>query len=281
MIKIHICLLALAGFFSACDSKKTQAGQAEKPSETQTLQTIPYDLKTPVQRFTLPPELEEISGLSYYKPNQLLCVQDEVAVAYIYDVKKQQIADSSVFGNYGDFEGIEWVKNEIYTLKSNGDLYHFKPFSKSIARIPGNLPSKTEVEGLAYDPESNRLLIPVKEGGRKGQKIVYMYDLKSKVLYQGMILKDEALEEAGIDAKKFKPSGLAVHPQTGNFYFLTSIGKKLVVVNRKGRIVASEALDPKVFRQPEGICFAPDGTLYIASEGDGKAGYILSFAQRP
>ncbi|MFD1139984.1 SdiA-regulated domain-containing protein [Larkinella insperata] len=278
MIKISICLLALAGFLSACESKKTQADQVEETAERQ---TVPYDLKTPVKRFTLPDELEEISGLSYYKPNQLLCVQDELAVAYIYDVKKEQIADSSLFGNYGDFEGIEWVKDEIYTLKSNGDLYHFKPFSKSIARIPGNLPGKTEVEGLAYDPESDRLLIAVKEGGKKNDKVIYMYDLKSKVLFQGMILKEQALTEAGIDPKKFKPSGLAVHPKTGDFYLLTSVGKRLVVVNRKGRIVASEPLDSKLFRQPEGICFTPEGTLYIASEGDGKAGYILEFAHQP
>lgn len=278
MTKIHIYFLLVVCLLSACNAKKTQDTQTEKPSESQ---IIPYDLKTPAKRFTLPAELREISGLSYYKPNQLLCVQDEVAVAYLYDLKKEQIADSSVFGNYGDFEGIEWVKNEIYILKSNGDLYHFEPFSKSIARIPGNLPDKTEVEGLAYDPESDRLMIAVKEGGKKTDKVVYMYDLKSKVLYQGLILKDKALEEAGIDAKKFKPSGLAVHPKTGELYFLTSVGKRLVVVNRKGRIVASEALDPKLFRQPEGICFAPDGTLYIASEGDGKAGYILSFAPQP
>ncbi|GAB3271687.1 hypothetical protein GCM10027347_43100 [Larkinella harenae] len=255
--------------------------QDSKTVEQTEVQVIPYDLTAPAQRFTLPPELEEVSGLSYYQPGKLLCIQDEVAVAYIFDLKKKQIADSSVFGNYGDFEGIEWVKNEIFTLKSNGDLYRFKPFSKEIARIPTDLPGKTEVEGLAYDSESDRLMIAVKDGPKKEEKAVYMYDLKSKVVFKGLVLKEKALKEAGIKADKFKPSGLAVHPKTGDFYFITSVGKMLVVVNRKGRIVASTPLDPSLFRQPEGICFAPDGTLYIASEGDKKAGYILEFANLP
>jgi uncharacterized protein YjiK len=36
-------------------------------------------------------------------------------------------------------------------------------------------------------------------------------------------------------------------------------------------------LNPKIFRQPEGICFSPDGTMYIASEGDGMEGTLLKF----
>ncbi|MFC5408170.1 SdiA-regulated domain-containing protein [Larkinella bovis] len=274
---IHI--LALLGLISACSSKKNQDAKAE--SESTTLQPFAYTLNAPTRRFDLPAELEEISGLSYYPNNQLLCVQDEVAVAYFFDLKKKQITDSSVFGNYGDFEGIEWVKDEIYTLKSNGDLYRFKPFSKEIRRIPTDLPGKTEVEGLAYDPESDRLMLAVKDGGKKGEKVVYMYDLKTKVVFKGLTIREEVLEEAGVDAKKFKPSGLAVHPKTGDLYFLTSIGKAVVVLNRKGRVIASQALDPKLFRQPEGICFAPDGTLYIASEEAGKPGYILEFANQP
>jgi uncharacterized protein YjiK len=269
----HIAILAIICFLSACNSKKG--------SDTSENQSLSYDLKKPTRRFTLPPDLEEISGLSYFKDNQLLCVQDEKAVAYIYDLKKEQVADSSVFGGYGDYEGIEWANNEIYALKSNGDLYHFEPFSKEIARTPMDLPGKVELEGLAYDSQTNRLMLAVKEGGKKDEKVVYMYDIKSKVVFKGLTIKDKTLNEAGVDAHKFRPSGLAVHPKTGDFYFLTSIGKMIVVVNRKGHIVATEALDPKLYRQPEGICFAPDGTLYIASEGAGKPGYILEFANQP
>jgi uncharacterized protein YjiK len=33
-----------------------------------------------------------------------------------------------------------------------------------------------------------------------------------------------------------------------------------------------------MLKQPEGICFAPEGDLYISSEGRGADGFILRFA---
>ena len=36
-------------------------------------------------------------------------------------------------------------------------------------------------------------------------------------------------------------------------------------------------LDEKLFRQPEGICFSPEGDMYISNEGQGGKGYILKF----
>jgi len=270
-------LMGVTLLVAACDSKKSADTTEQTTPEKQ---TVPYSLLAPTRRFTLPPDLVEVSGLSYYRKNQLLCVQDEKAVVYMYDLKRKAVVDSSVFGGYGDFEGVEFVKDEIYTLKSNGELFHFKPSSKQIAKVPTDLPDKTEVEGLGYDPQTERLLIAVKEGGKKKEKVVYMYDPERRVVWQGLTLKDDALEEAGIKASQFKPSGIAVHPLDGTIYLLSSTGKRLVVIDRKGKIVASESLDAKLFRQPEGICFDPDGTLYIASEGRGKAGYILEFANR-
>ncbi|WP_332367946.1 hypothetical protein [Spirosoma telluris] len=95
-----------------------------------------------------------------------------------------------------------------------------------------------------------------------------------------MSLNDEQLKAAGIDPKTYKPSGIAVHPITGEWYILNSAGKRLLITNRQAKIIYSELLDPKQFRQPEGICFAPSGDLFIASEGDGKKGYILKFEYR-
>jgi len=51
----------------------------------------------------------------------------------------------------------------------------------------------------------------------------------------------------------------------------------LIILNPKGEIEDLIPLDPKIFRQPEGICFSPNGDLYISSEGKGKSGYILKF----
>ena len=45
----------------------------------------------------------------------------------------------------------------------------------------------------------------------------------------------------------------------------------------EGKVQDVKELDPKLFRQPEGICFSPIGDMYISNEGQGGKGYILKF----
>ena len=278
-------LLLLAGCGPA--SKKTDKPEAGTLEATFTL---PYKLSAPDENYTLPKELKEISGLTYYKDGTLLCVQDEKAVVYVFDPKAKRVVYDFGFGGYGDFEGIEYVNGEVYVLESNGNLFRFEPpantdaieteVANKIRRTKTDLPKKTEVEGLGYDPKTKRLLIAVKNGEGSSDKAVYSFDLLNRAVFKDMSLNDEQLKGAGIDPKTYKPSSIAVHPITGEWYMLTSAGKRLLITNRQAKIIYSEPLDPKLYRQPEGICFAPNGDLYIASEGDGKKGYILKFGYR-
>ncbi len=239
---------------------------------------LPYRLTAPAETYTLPNELKEISGLTYFRENQLLCVQDEEAVVYVYDTQKKKVTKDFGFGGYGDFEGIEFVGDKVYVLESNGNLFRFEPESTQIGRTKTDLPEKTEVEGLGYNPKTKRLLIAVKNGKGASDKAVYSFDLLNRTVYKDMSLTDEQLKAAGIDPDTYKPSGIAVHPITGEWYILTSAGKRLLITSRQAKIIYSEPLDPTQFRQPEGICFAPNGDLFIASEGNGKKGYILKFS---
>lgn len=263
----------------------TSSTKQDKP-EAGTLSSsfaLPYQLATPDERYIMPKKLEEISGLTYYKEGQLLCVQDEEAVVYVYDINRKAVVKEFGFGGYGDFEGIEYVGDDIYVLESNGNLFRFKPVEEGlpqIGRTKTDLPGKTEVEGLGYNPKTKRLLIAVKHGGSSSDKAVYSFDLLNRAVFKEMSLNDEQLKGAGIDPKTYKPSGIAVHPITGEWYVLTSAGKRLLITNHEGKILYSEALDPRQFRQPEGICFSPTGDLFIASEGDGKKGYILKFSYK-
>lgn len=252
---------------------------------------LPYQLSTPDANYPLPNVLTEISGLTYFINDQLLCVQDEEAVVHVFDTKKKKVIHDFAFGSFGDFEGIEYVNGEVYVLQSNGDLFRFEPpantdpieteVADKIRRTRTDLPKRTEVEGLGYEPKTKRLLIAVKSGGGpSSDKAVYSFDLLNKAVFKDMQLNDEQLEGAGINPKTYKPSGIAVHPMTGEWYVLSSVGKRLLITNRQAKILYSEALDPKQFRQPEGICFAPNGDLFIASEGNGKKGYILKFGYK-
>lgn len=272
-------LLALVLFLASCGTSSTKKDKPEAGTLDPAF-TLPYQLNAPAETYKLPNELKEVSGLSYYKDDKLLCVEDEDAVAYVYDTKKKEVTQNFGFGGYGDFEGIEYVNGEIWALESNGNLFRFKPESTQIGRTKTDLPQKTEVEGLGYDPKTKRLLISVKTGKGSSDKAVYSFDLLNKAVFKDMSLNDEQLRGAGIDPKTYKPSGIAVHPITGEWYILTSAGKRLLITSRRAKITYSVPLDPKQFIQPEGICFAPNGDLFIASEGEKKKGYILKFTYR-
>lgn len=274
-------VLLLVSFFSCQPGKKKQDETATTPVVNA---PIPYDLANPTERHKLPDDLREVSGLSYYKPGRLACVQDEVGVVFIYDLSSKVITDEHVFGKNGDYEGVEYVGKKLYTLRSDGELYEMEP-TDGVKIIGGNpqtrhikidLPGKNDMEGLSYDPQLDALLLATKDG--KGtDKIIYYYSLKNKTLFQGIVLKQADLQLFDESMGEFKPSGIAVHPKTRDYYVLSSAAHRLAVLAPNGKVKSVTKLDDKELRQPEGICFAPDGTLFIASEGDGKKGIILEF----
>jgi len=76
----------------------------------------------------------------------------------------------------------------------------------------------------------------------------------------------------------FSPSGIAVHPITGDVYVLSTALKRLVVLDyTTGKIRYAVRLDKKVLPQPEGIAFDSEGNLFLASEGKKGEGMLLRF----
>ena len=55
----------------------------------------------------------------------------------------------------------------------------------------------------------------------------------------------------------------------------------MVVLDRDGKIKFIQELDSKIFKQPEGICFRRDGTMFISDEGRSGHGNILEFKYQP
>ena len=272
-------ILLLTTLFACQPGKKKPVETAAPPVVNAPLS---YDLANPTQRHKLPNDLREISGLSYYKPGRLACVQDELGVVFIYDLSRKAIVDEHVFGKDGDYEGVEYVGNKLYIMRSDGELYEMTPTdgvkilgnSPETKHIKTDLPGKPDMEGLGYDPKLEALLLATKDG--KGtDKIIYFYSLPNKMLFQGIVLKQADLQTFENSTGEFKPSGIAVHPQTRDYYVLSSAAHQLAVLAPNGKVKSLVSLDEGALPQPEGICFAPDGTLYIASEG--KKGVILEF----
>ena len=146
------------------------------------------------------------------------------------------------------------------------------------------LSGKNDAEGLAFDPVNKNLLIACKENPfldekeGKGIKAIYSFNLETKQIdIEPLLLINQDTIKYYKGGPTFKPSGIAIHPLTGNIFILGSVGKLLLVFSVKGEMLAMVELRSNIFPQPEGICFSPDGTLYIANEGDGREGTILKF----
>ena len=278
----NLIILVIAGIvftivlLYACTPKKKK----QEENQTEIIQNIvlPYDFENPSEKFIMPDNLKEISGLSYYKNNQLACVNDEEGKVFMYDFVKKEVVDKIPFGKDGDYEGIEVVGDEVFVLKSNGKLKSFKIGLSFEREIDCSDPDVIEYEGLSYDPKSKNLLLAAKERvkDKDDKKMIYAYDFDRKTLFKHIAIPQEQLRDEA-NGKRFKPSGIAVSPNTGQIFIIASDGKKLLILAEDGRKEALISLNPETFVQPEGICFTPNGDLFISSEAKGGDGYILKF----
>jgi uncharacterized protein YjiK len=279
LILVIIGIVFTIIFLYACTPKKKK--QEETHSEIFQNTSLPYDFDNPTEKYIMPSKLKEISGLSYYKNNQLACVNDKEGKVFMYDFVRKEVVDKIPFGKDGDYEGIEVVEDEIFVLKSNGKIKSFKiglPFERE---IDCSDPDVLEYEGLTYDPKSKHLLLAAKERvkDKDDKKMIYAYDFDRKILFKHIAIPQDQLKDE-INAKKFKPSGIAVSPTTGQIFIIASDGKKMLILAEDGQKEALISLNPQIFVQPEGICFAPNGDLFIASEGKDEDGYILKFTYK-
>jgi uncharacterized protein YjiK len=265
----------------------------------------------PDQIWDLPGRLIEISGLSYIDEERLACIQDEKGNIYIFNRTTGEVEEKIDFGDDADYEGVEIIDGDAWVMKSNGTLYHVADFlndkETEVTKYTTELTGKNDAEGLGYDPVSKNLLIAckghpfVEEKAGKEFKAVYYFSLAEKQLdlepfllirmdtikyyknYNTMARLGIELLAYFDDSKgdlSFQPSGIAVHPVTGNIYVIGSVGNLLMVFSKENEMLAMVDLRSKYHPQPEGICFDPAGTLFISNEGDGGDGTILMFESK-
>jgi uncharacterized protein YjiK len=272
---------------------------------------FPYNLDNPDEKHILPGVLMEISGNVLLNDNLMICIQDEKAILFFYDLTAYRIIKQVKFGKDGDYEDVALVNDEVWVLRSNGTIYKLTNFGNEdkikTREIKTRLSKKNNCEGLCYDPVENRLLIALKgkpevtdEQDFSGFKAVYAFDpekekvsKKPEYLIELQKVKDmenaslyerishriaETFEESG--DIRFQPSAIACHPITDEIYVLASVGKAIVVMNRKGELLSIQQLNKLRFPQPEGITFAADGTMYISSEGSGGSGTLMKFLMK-
>jgi uncharacterized protein YjiK len=282
LLQVSITLLLLP-CFTACSQESSDIIIFERPGYH-----FPYQIAEPDRSWKLPKELVEISGVSFIDSTRLACVQDEFGSIYIFNLTTGKVESKIGFGDDGDYEGVEIIEDDAWVLKSNGTLYkvtdYIKEGSPEVNKYPTALSGRNNTEGICYDLPKKNLLIACKgypftdEIYESDFRAIYSFNTGTKLLDQKpfLLIDLDTLKYYKAD-RAFAPSGIAIQPNTGNIFILGSVGKSLLVFSGKGEMLAVIHLRSQIFRQPEGICFSPDGTLYISNEGDGKEGTILKF----
>ncbi len=281
-MKKQLLILGTIGLL-ACSSKDNLCGR--------------FDLNHPAELIKLPAKLKEISGITFLSKNKIACVQDEKGTVFIYDIRKDKLKESIDFGGNKDYEAITNANDTIYVLRSNGDIHEIDQLeSDSVHAITHHtfLSKINNCEGMCYDSKMNRLLIackgrPEKGSAKRYEKAVYAFDLSTKTMKEEPVLVFNpdviinATKKEGDDPimpgekeNMFEPSEITIDPSTGNYFILSSVGKRLAVFTPSGELVCASKLDPEIFKQPEGIAFTSTGDLIISDEGrNGKANLVV------
>ncbi|WP_187271094.1 SdiA-regulated domain-containing protein [Neolewinella aurantiaca] len=256
-----------------------------------------YDFLHPHSSNELPDELLEVSGLTNLDGNTLASVQDEDGIVFIYDLTQKKVIREIEFAGPGDYEGIARANNSLYVLRSDGKIFEIDDYRADkfeVTSFNTDVPVK-ESEGLSFDAGNNRLLIAGKSKSKddhyENMKVVYGFDLTKKEVLPAPVftfsedqiaraLKSYGATKSGKKKGKeagINPSGIAIHPITGQVYILSSQDHLLYVMSKAGEVEGVHPLDKKHFAQPEGITFLKNGDMYISNEGKKGGPTLLGF----
>jgi uncharacterized protein YjiK len=242
-----------------------------------------YDLgDEAAQSFPLPLRLSELSGLAMSADGRLFAHDDEQGVVYQLDYSSGSVVKKFSLGRItvsADFEGIAVAGPRMFLATSSGTIFSFveaennQRVSFDVYKTP--LSESNDVEGLEYDRDSNALLLACKGYPGKnltGYRAVYSFSLDTHRLtpVPRMIISVRDIR----GGESFNPSGIARHPVSGTYFILSADAGAIIETDRDGAVLAQRTLPESLNRQPEGISFAPDTSLIICNDGQGKTGTL-------
>jgi hypothetical protein len=254
-----------------------------------------YDLAAePAWRAELPKALAEISGLAPAGDGSVYAHGDEQAAVFRFDLAtRRPTARFGLAGRtgllHGDFEDIQVLGRRVYLVTSEGAIYE-APLAgdgqvvEAVRRTPG-FGGNCEVEGMAWDPDTNSLLLlckQVKSKRWKKQVVVLAVSVATwRVEPEPRMLIPEARLEEVTGAKGFGGSAIARHPRTGTFLLVAGPQRTYAEVDARGRVLGGGKLDKRRHPQPEGLAVTAELTLLISDESVSGPATITAYAPRP
>lgn len=233
-----------------------------------------YNLNDPAT-IKLPGYLDEISGLAYYpKDKSAFAINDEKGWLYkIFLHDKMQIQRWK-YAPGDDFEDLALYDSTFYILQSAGNLLEVKftgPDSVEMTEHKLEIGGSNEFEILYLDTADHRLVMLCKdcEMDKKNSLSAFAFDLKTKKFSTKPAFVMDVQKIAtmlGEEKVKFKPSAASINPLTGKLFVISSINKVVVIADREGVPEEVHKVNHKLFKQPEGMTFTPEGHLLISNE---------------
>jgi hypothetical protein len=270
-------MLFLIGFFFLLNTRCSDNGRAQFESPEGYDFSKPWLLKLPI-------ELDEISGIVYYpKDTSVFAINDEFGWLYKIHLLGRQDIRKWKFSDGGDYEDLVMIDTVFYALQSNGNIESFTfGDSNTVKRADAQFPDKgNEFEILYYDSVVHKLSLICKDcdADKKKSLTRYFFDPFSRV-YDDTTRSIDVNKIAimmGEKGLKFKPSAAAIHPVTGELFIISAVNDLLVIADEQGNPKISFEIDGKLFKQPEGIAFTPEGDLIISNEAadQGVANILL------
>ena len=273
------------------DSPATSSGAADR-----------YGLGgKPAWEVDLPKDLSEISGLAFTADGRLFAHGDQDAVIHQLDARSGKVLktfrvassgkDDPDLGKKhkskvlaGDFEDIQVVGDRFFLISSNGILIEFRE-GKDGGDVPyqahdTGLGKVCEIEGLAKDPAGAALLILCKiphKSEYRNQVVVFAWPLDGGTADASPRIRIDYARLRATGAAEFHGSALAVTPGGRSLLLVAGPQETWAEISLTGDVLAAGSLDRDAHRQPEGLAFAPDGTLLVSDEGAGKRATLSGY----
>lgn len=237
-----------------------------------------YDLANP-KKVTVGEVLHEISGIVFLNgnPDTVYAIEDEAGKLFHFHLGDGKYPYWK-FGKHGDYEDVAILNSrDFIVLRSDGSLFVAAPGAEE-ARAYEHILPKGEYEGLYADGDS--LIALCKSCPEDDQQDeVSAYVVRGDGRNELAVAKHFVVGVGEHKKKdKFRPSALARHPLTHEWYVLSSVNKELLVLDGQWKLKASYALDPILFKQPEGLAFDKEGNMYVSNEGHGGNANVLVFS---
>jgi uncharacterized protein YjiK len=241
------------------------------------------------QQVSLPRALREISGLAISRDGRFFAHGDEQADIFEIDpltgrtIRRFSLGDKTA---RGDFEGIAIAGSRFFLVTSAGGIVEFAAGADGERvdyTVHRGLPGEDcEVEGLEYDARSDSLLLACKTAFSKpleSRLVVFAFPLvRMNAESQPRISSPLDFLIAADLGDEVSPSGIAIHPIAGTIFVLAARQHLLVELSAEGQPLGARRLSNRSHRQPEGIAFASDGTLWIADEGGNGRAALTRYA---